>query len=269
MRELDHKIDQHMEMASRRLEILKTSVDLADHVRIIMGYDDELALLSPSDPESAKRIAEIEASVEEHVKRIKDLPVVTSLLGNIARLREEVSLRGGLKKEMDDVRALPEKIRAIIKSRGFRTGKEHYVQTLAQNLALFAMAFYGKTIVYRTTDFKSNEYRNLLGGNLFEHHEDNPIAGLPRCVPQYPRLGNRSLQAGPRRVRRFQPADDAALRAYPGRSPLHADLPEPGAKLTSGPGRPAHHPDVGNPPTPSWPSSSSRSSTDSPSVPTT
>ena len=102
MRELDHKIDQHMEMASRRLEILKTSVDLADHVRIIMGYDDELALLSPSDPESAKRIAEIEASVEEHVKRIKDLPVVTSLLGNIARLREEVSLRGGLKKEMDD-----------------------------------------------------------------------------------------------------------------------------------------------------------------------
>lgn len=177
MRELDHKIDQHMEMASRRLEILKTSVDLADHVRIIMGYDDELALLSPSDPESAKRIAEIEASVEEHVKRIKDLPVVTSLLGNIARLREEVSLRGGLKKEMDDVRALPEKIRAIIKSRGFRTGKEHYVQTLAQNLALFAMAFYGKTIVYRTTDFKSNEYRNLLGGNLFEHHEDNPMLG--------------------------------------------------------------------------------------------
>ena len=177
MRELDHKIDQHLEMASRRLEILKTSVDLADHVRIIMGYDDELALLSPSDPESAKRIAEIEASVEEHVKRIKDLPVVTSLLGNIARLREEVSLRGGLKKEMDDVRDLPNKIRSIIKSRGFRTGKEHYVQTLAQNLALFAMAFYGKTIVYRTTDFKSNEYRNLLGGNLFEHHEDNPMLG--------------------------------------------------------------------------------------------
>ncbi|MDY3880207.1 MAG: putative PEP-binding protein, partial [Desulfovibrio piger] len=91
--------------------------------------------------------------------------------------REEVSLRGGLKKEMDDVRALPEKIRTIIKSRGFRTGKEHYVQTLAQNLALFAMAFYGKTIVYRTTDFKSNEYRNLLGGSLFEHHEDNPMLG--------------------------------------------------------------------------------------------
>ena len=177
MRELDHKIDQHLEIASRRLEVLKTSDDLADHVRIIMGYDDELALLNPADPEEAKRMAEIEASVADRVEKVKDLPAVKTLLENIGRLREEVSLRAGLKKEMDDVRNLPNKIRALIKTRGYRTGKEHYVQTLAQNLALFAMAFYGKTIVYRTTDFKSNEYRNLIGGSLFEHHEDNPMLG--------------------------------------------------------------------------------------------
>lgn len=177
MRELDHKIDQHLEIASRRLEVLKTSDDLADHVRIIMGYDDELALLNPADPEEAKRMAEIEASVADRVEKVKDLPAVKTLLENIGRLREEVSLRAGLKKEMDDVRNLPNKIRALIKTRGYRTGKEHYVQTLAQSLALFAMAFYGKTIVYRTTDFKSNEYRNLIGGSLFEHHEDNPMLG--------------------------------------------------------------------------------------------
>ncbi|MBT9748979.1 PEP/pyruvate-binding domain-containing protein [Desulfovibrio desulfuricans] len=177
MRELDHKVDQHLEMASRRIEVLKTSNDLADHVRIIMGYDDALALLNPADPESAKRVAEIEATVEEHVRRIKDLPAVTKLMDNINHLREEVSLRSGLKKEMDDLRNLTDKIRGIIKARGFRTGKEHYVQTLAQNLALFAMAFYGKPITYRTTDFKSNEYRNLLGGSLFEHTEDNPMLG--------------------------------------------------------------------------------------------
>ena len=177
MRELDHKIDQHMEIASRRLEVIKTSNDLADHVRIIMGYDDELALLSAADPEAAKRAAEIEACVDEQVRRIAELPAVTKLMENINRLREEVSLRSGLKKEMDDLRNLQDKIRSIIKSRGFRTGKEHYVQTLAQNLALFAMAFYGKPITYRTTDFKSNEYRNLLGGSLFEHNEDNPMLG--------------------------------------------------------------------------------------------
>jgi pyruvate,water dikinase len=78
---------------------------------------------------------------------------------------------------MDALRSMPERIASIIRSRGYRSGKEHYVQTVAQGLALFAMAFYGKPIVYRTTDFKSNEYRNLLGGVLFEQHEDNPMLG--------------------------------------------------------------------------------------------
>lgn len=177
MRELDHKIDQHMELATRRLEILKTSDNLAEHVRIIMGYDDELALLSPNDPEAPKRQAEIEASVEAQVNKVKEIPFVVNVLADISRLREETGLRSGLKKEMDDVANLSEKIRSIIKSRGFRNGHEHYVQTLAQNLGLFAMAFYGKPITYRTTDFKSNEYRNLLGGNLFEQIEANPMLG--------------------------------------------------------------------------------------------
>lgn len=177
MRDLERKLDDHLELATRRIEILKSSPDLAEHVRIIMGYDNDLALLSPTDPESPKHQAEIEASVEAQVEKVKDLPAVTKVLDNIRRLREEISLRSGLKKEMDDVRELSDKIRKIIKSRGFRTGKELYVQTLAQNLALFAMAFYGKPITYRTTDFKSNEYRNLLGGNLFEHIEANPMLG--------------------------------------------------------------------------------------------
>lgn len=177
MRDIDHKLDDHMERATRKLEIIKTSPDLIEHVRIIMGYDDEKALLSPQDPDTPKRRAEIDASVEAHVEKVKDLPIVIQLLQNIGRLREEVGLRSGLKKEMDDVRNLSDKIKSLIKSRGFRTGKEYYMQTLAQNLALFAMAFYGKPITYRTTDFKSNEYRNLLGGNLFENIEANPMLG--------------------------------------------------------------------------------------------
>jgi len=176
-RELDHKLDAFVELASRRIEILKTSINLDSHVRVIMGYDDQLALLPPADPESPKRKAEIEATIEAHVARIQGLPLVQELLVSIGRLRDEAGLRTGMKKEMDELRALPDKIRQIIKSRGFRTGKEHYVQTLAQNLALFAMAFYGKPIIYRTTDFKTNEYRNLLGGILFEHFEDNPMLG--------------------------------------------------------------------------------------------
>ncbi len=177
MREVELTLDEYLENATRRLDILKSSPDLHEHVRIIMGYDDAIALLSSTDNEDIKRRAEYEAMVADQVERIKNIPLVESVLENIIRLREEVGLRTGLKKEMDEVRQLIDKIRTLIKQRGFRTGKEHYIQTLAQNLALFAMAFYGKTIVYRTTDFKSNEYRNLLGGNLFEQVEDNPMLG--------------------------------------------------------------------------------------------
>ncbi len=177
MREVDHKLDNYLENATRHLSVLKTSMDPAEHVKYIMGYDEELARCSPSDPEGSKRISEIQAAIREQVSRVKDEPAVTRLFADIAKLRDEVSLRVGLKKEMDEMRNLPARIAEVIKSRGYRSGREHYVQTLAQNLALFAMAFYGKKIVYRTTDFKSNEYRNLIGGNLFEAHEANPMLG--------------------------------------------------------------------------------------------
>ncbi len=177
MRDLNHKLDDHLAMATRRLEIIKTSVDLYEHVRIIMGFEDELALLSNTDPEDIKRRSEIEASIEAYVEKVKDRPTVLKVLESTAKLRESVGLRSGIKKEMDEMSTLIKRIQHTIKSRGFRTGKEHYIQTLAQNLALFAMAFYGKTIIYRTTDFKSNEYRNLIGGNLFENIEDNPMLG--------------------------------------------------------------------------------------------
>ena len=166
MRELDHKLDAYLENASRHVNVLKTSVDLA-----------ELSKCDSCDPEGAKRISEIQAVIDQQVSDIKDLPLVQEHMKAVAELREKVSVRAGLKKEIDDVRELPQKISKIIRSRGFRTGREHYIQTLAQSLALFAMAFYGKTIVYRTTDFKSNEYRNLLGGNLFEMTEANPMLG--------------------------------------------------------------------------------------------
>ena len=109
--------------------------------------------------------------------KAKENPVVLEYIEGIKALREEVALKMGLKSEMDEVTTLRQRISDIIKSRGLRSGKENYIQTLSQGLALFAMAFYGKDIVYRTTDFKTNEYHNLLGGLLFEHHEDNPMLG--------------------------------------------------------------------------------------------
>ncbi|MHC1701609.1 MAG: PEP/pyruvate-binding domain-containing protein [Humidesulfovibrio sp.] len=178
LRELDKKLDEHIGYATERLESLKTSVSLKKHIAVIMGYTDVVDNVSENYAEAQKTRQDHEREIEKIAARVKDDPGVVDTLERIAALREEVALKMGLKSEMDEVRTLPERIRKLLESRGFRTGKEHYIQTLAQGLALFAMAFYGKNIVYRTTDFKTNEYRNLLGGLLFEQHEDNPMLGF-------------------------------------------------------------------------------------------
>jgi len=176
LRELDKKLDEHLEFATQRFEVLKTSHSLKDHVAVVMGYADELETLG-NDPQSQRRLLEIQDAIARDVARIERDPVIVETLEKISALREDVAKKVGLQHEMDTVRTLPQRIQDILKSRGYRSGKELYIQSLAQGLALFSMAFHGKTVVYRTTDYKTNEYRNLLGGLLFEGHEDNPMLG--------------------------------------------------------------------------------------------
>ncbi|HLB29268.1 MAG TPA: phosphoenolpyruvate synthase, partial [Dehalococcoidia bacterium] len=54
---------------------------------------------------------------------------------------------------------------------------EEFTQKLAQGLEQFARAFYPRPVVFRTTDFKSNEYARLKGGERYEEHEENPMIG--------------------------------------------------------------------------------------------
>lgn len=53
-----------------------------------------------------------------------------------------------------------------------------YIATLADQLETFAKAFYPRPVVYRATDFKTNEYRSLRGGDKYELHEENPMIGF-------------------------------------------------------------------------------------------
>jgi len=176
LRELDKKLDEHLEFATQRFEVLKTSKDLREHVSVIMGYADELEGLG-NDPQSQRRRLEIQDAITSVVTRIDREPVIIATLEKIGALREDVAKKVGLEGEMETVRTLPVRIQEILKARGYRSGKELYIQSLAQGLALFSMAFHSKTVVYRTTDYKTNEYRNLLGGLLFEGQEDNPMLG--------------------------------------------------------------------------------------------
>lgn len=59
-----------------------------------------------------------------------------------------------------------------------REGKEDiFIRTHARNLLKFVEPFRPRPVVYRATDFKTNEYRNLKGGARFEPHEENPMLG--------------------------------------------------------------------------------------------
>lgn len=60
---------------------------------------------------------------------------------------------------------------------GYGNKKEYYIDKLAQGIATIAAAFYPKDVIVRLSDFKSNEYANLIGGDVFEPKEDNPMIG--------------------------------------------------------------------------------------------
>lgn len=61
---------------------------------------------------------------------------------------------------------------------GYPDKKEYFVDKLSQAVATIAAAFYPKDVILRMSDFKTNEYANLLGGHQFEHSEENPMLGF-------------------------------------------------------------------------------------------
>jgi len=58
---------------------------------------------------------------------------------------------------------------------------EQFMEMLARGITTFAKAFHPRPVVYRTTDFKTNEYRNLRGGDRYEEFEENPMLGYRGC----------------------------------------------------------------------------------------
>lgn len=56
--------------------------------------------------------------------------------------------------------------------------KEYFIKELAEGIAQIGAAFYPKEVIVRFSDFKTNEYRNLIGGELFEKEESNPMLGF-------------------------------------------------------------------------------------------
>ncbi|MCK6406398.1 MAG: phosphoenolpyruvate synthase [Rhodocyclaceae bacterium] len=79
-----------------------------------------------------------------------------------------------------DIDRLPASKREEIlrRARGYASPKEFFVEKLVEGVATIAAAFYPNPVIVRLSDFKSNEYRKLLGGELYEPEEENPMLGF-------------------------------------------------------------------------------------------
>lgn len=69
-----------------------------------------------------------------------------------------------------------EKIESL--TRTYTTKSAYFIEKLAEGFATIAAAFYPKEVIVRMSDFKSNEYANLIGGECFEVKEENPMIGF-------------------------------------------------------------------------------------------
>ena len=67
-------------------------------------------------------------------------------------------------------------------ARGHASPRAFFVDKVAEGIATIAAAFWPKPVIVRLSDFKSNEYRKLIGGNRYEPEEENPMLGFRGAV---------------------------------------------------------------------------------------
>jgi len=72
---------------------------------------------------------------------------------------------GKVKEEIDEL------------TQGYKNKEEFFIDKLAEGIGMIAAAFYPKDVIVRTSDFKTNEYANLIGGKEYEPKEENPMIG--------------------------------------------------------------------------------------------
>jgi pyruvate,water dikinase len=119
----------------------------------------DIAFASSFIPSDGVGLAREEFIVANYIK------VHPAVLLNYDKLKNTNQLTAKEKKEVEKITA------------GYADKKQFYIDKLSQGVAMIAAAFYPKDAIVRLSDFKTDEYRTLLGGNIFEPKEDNPLVG--------------------------------------------------------------------------------------------
>ncbi len=124
-------------------------------VKVMMNVGNpQLAFEFSSLPNDGVGLARVEFIINNnigiHPKAILDYPAVDA----------------DLKKAVESV------------ARGYASPRAFYVEKLSEGVATIAAAFWPKPVIVRMSDFKSNEYRKLIGGTRYEPDEENPMLGF-------------------------------------------------------------------------------------------
>ncbi len=80
--------------------------------------------------------------------------------------------------KFDEIQDIHVREKIEILTQGYKIKTDYFIDKLSQAVATIAAAFYPKDVIVRMSDFKSNEYANLIGGEQFEPTEQNPMLGF-------------------------------------------------------------------------------------------
>jgi len=83
-------------------------------------------------------------------------------------------------KAIINYQAMPADIQKAIdyRARGYKNPKDFYIEKISEGVATIAAAFYPNPVIVRLSDFKSNEYKKLIAGDIYEPDEENPMIGF-------------------------------------------------------------------------------------------
>jgi pyruvate,water dikinase len=145
--------DGRLQFAVERVS-LKGLARPATRIMMNLGNPEESMRLSMI-PNDGVGLARIEFIIANHIK------VHPMALVKYGELADAATVR-----EIDRITA------------GYADKPRFFVDRLAEGVAMIAAAFYPKDVIVRMSDFKTNEYANLVGGALFEPREENPMIGF-------------------------------------------------------------------------------------------
>jgi pyruvate,water dikinase len=123
----------------------------------------EKAFMQGQIPCDGVGLARLEFIINSHIS-IHPLALV-----HYAELKEQAA--NGDAKAAEIVAVIDERVR------GYDDKAQFFTDQLAQGIARIGAAFYPNDVIVRLSDFKTNEYANLIGGELYEPDEDNPMIG--------------------------------------------------------------------------------------------